>query len=230
MENQPPAPPAPPAEPVAPPEDDAAQIQNGAGILVEFLQTHPAHGACVDRVLRQHLNSSAIGPDTWNRILNGLNLYAGEDLTTFLLVSILRSNEPEFVSLLKEHSAPEAWSYLYGLIALYSDDLREAYAIFGENPSGWRTVNRRVFYDYLTGSWHAMFEIIRFNGEQVLLDETPKSAIVLCQAILDALNAIPPDIAPQLADPESVENLVSLFSTFIERFAPHLLNTDAESE
>ncbi len=223
MNGQSPSTPPPPADAATP--SDVTQIRQGEQLLQTFLQADSFHRASIDRTLRQHL-SAGVGVETWERVLSALNLYLGEELATFILVSLMRSNDADFVQLLRQTVGPDTWSYLSGLIALYADDLREAYAIFGENPQGWRTINRRVFYDYLTDSWHTTFEIIRFNGERVTLDETPQSAIVLCQAILDALNAVPPELAPKVADPEAVENLLNLFYAFIERYAPQVLSSE----
>jgi hypothetical protein len=179
----------------------------------------------MDRTIRQHLQAG-VALETWGYILQGLTTYAGEEIATFLLMALLRSDDVDFMLLVEESATAEVWSYLRGLMALYSDYLQEAYAIFGENPQGWRTINRRVYYDHLTDSWRASFEIIKFNGEQFNLDETPTSAIVLCQAILDALNAVPAELAPQVVDPNAVKNLISLFYSFVERFAIDFLEEE----
>lgn len=225
MDMQPGTPPSPP--PVAPVEDETTQVQTGAGLLLQFLQQNPANGAYMDRTIRQHLQAG-VTLETWGHILHGLITYAGEDTATFVLTVLLRSDDADFMLLVDESATTEVWSYLRGLIALYSDYLQEAYAIFGENPQGWRTINRRVYYDHLTDSWRASFEIIKFNGEQFNLDETPTSAIVLCQAILDALNAVPVDLAQQAVDPNAVDNLISLFYAFVERFATDYLEEEEE--
>jgi hypothetical protein len=217
-------PPSPP--PAAPVEDEATQVRTNADHLLRFLKQDPAHGAYMDRTIRQHLQAG-VTLETWGHILRGLTTYAGEDVATFLLTVLLRSDDADFMLLVEESAVAEVWSYLRGLMALYSDYLQEAYAIFGENPQGWRTINRRVYYDNLTDSWRASFEIIKFNGEQFSLDETPTSAIVLCQAILDALSAVPADLAPQAVDPNAVDNLISLFYSFVERFATEYLEEEA---
>jgi hypothetical protein len=210
----PPAP-TPPAET----EDEETQIQQDAGLLLQFLQASPAATAYVDRIIREHLGGG-VDLETWGHVLNGLTTYAGENVANFVLVLLLRSDDAEFLALVEKHVGEEVWSYLRSLMALYSDDLREAYAVFGENPQGWRIVNRRVYYDHLTETWHTAFEIVRFDGKQIYLDESPTSAIVLCQAILDALNTVPADLAPQAADPRAVVDLIGLFNTFAARFAP----------
>ncbi|HET89129.1 MAG TPA: hypothetical protein ENN99_00080 [Chloroflexi bacterium] len=210
--------------------DEESLVQAHAEQFRQFLQANPVHRAYIDRIIRQHLETSAT-PDTWGRILNGLNVYAGEELATFILTCLLRANDADFLALVEKHTGDDAWSYLRGLLALYSTALGEAYTVFGENPQGWKTVNRRVFYDYLTEAWHTSFEIIKYNGDVFYLNETPSSAIVLCQAILDTLNTVPPELAPQIANREAVENLTTLFYTFVEHFAPDLLEgNDGEAD
>jgi hypothetical protein len=209
--------------------DEDAEIERVTRLCSQFLQADPVNRAYIDRTIRQHLDGG-ISFETWGRILTGLNRYAGEDIATLILMALLRADEAEFLASIEEHLEPEVRSYLWGLIALYSDDLREAYALFGENPQGWRTVNRKVYYEHLTEKWYATYEIIKFDGERIVLDETPSSAIVLCQAILDALISIPEDLAPETADQETIEGLTSMFYTFLQHYAPHLLEPEEEEE
>jgi hypothetical protein len=226
MDFQPEMPPTP--SPTAPVEDEATQVQMNADLLRQFLQEHQANGTQMDRTIRQHLQGG-VTLETWGHILHGLTTYTGEDIATFVLTVLLRSDDVDFLLLVEESTPAEVWSYLRSLMALYSAHLQEAYAVFGENPQGWRTINRRIYYDYLTDSWRANFEIIKFNGEQFNLDETPTSAIVLCQAILDALTAVPAELAQQAVDPDAVDNLIGLFHTFVERFATDNLQAEEEA-
>jgi hypothetical protein len=212
-------------------EEEKAQIQSGANALLQFFQADPGARAAMDRTIRQHL-LGGVSLETWDRILGGLTRYAGEEVTRFLLMTLLSADQllnpagTEHLALVEQHVGPEAWSYLCGLMALYGDDLKESYELSGQNEQGWRTINRRVFYDHLSETWRATFEIIKFGGERVYLDETPTSAIVLCQAILDGLNAVPEEIAQEIADRYAIEDLVGLVYTFVERYAPDLLEEE----
>ncbi|MFQ6102297.1 MAG: hypothetical protein ACE5OS_13850 [Anaerolineae bacterium] len=224
----------PATPPPAETEDEETLIRREAGLFLQFLQADPGARAYIDRTIRQHLQDG-VGLETWQNILGGLTVYAGEDITHFMLMTllsaeellnpdeVLSSDDTGILALVEKQVGPEVWSYLRGLMALYSADLREAYEVSGQNVQGWRTVNRRVYYDHLAEAWRATFEIIKFGGERVYLDETPTSAIVLCQAILDALNSVPVEAAQQVANREAVEGLVGLFYTFVEHFAPDLL-------
>ncbi len=216
----PPGPPSAPADAV----DEETQVQRAADQLLQFMQTDPTTRPHIDRIIRHHLENG-IDLETWGHVLNGLTVYVGEDIATFLLTLLLRSDDAEFVDLVEKYVGAEM-PYLRSLMALYSDDLREAHTVFGEKPHGWKTVNRRIYYDHLTQLWHATFEIVKYGGERVYLDETPNSAIVLCQAIIDALNAVPVETAQQAADPRAVEDLVALFYTFVEHFAPELFEDE----
>lgn len=218
-------------------EETQVQIQRGATSFLQLLQADPAARAYIDRTIRQRLQGG-VAPETWQGILGGLTVYAGEDVTRFVLMTLLSAEEllnpdetpdPDetgVLALVEKQVGPEAWSYLRGLMALYGADLKDAYEAAGQSAQGWRTVNRRVYYDHMAEVWRATFEIVKFDQERVFLDETPTSAIVLCQAILDALNSIPVEAAQQAADREAVEGMVGLFYTFVERFAPDLLEEE----
>lgn len=225
MESSPP----PPAEA----EDEEAQIQKDATLLLQFLQADPTAKAHIDRTIRQHLQDG-IGMETWGNILNGLTLCAGEDVTRLVLMVLLSADElvnpdsAEYLPRVEKYVGAEVWSYLRNLLGLYSAGVKEAYALAGENPQAWRVINRRVFYDELAERWQVTFEIVKYNGDRFYLEETPTSAITLCSAIVDALNFVPEEQAQQVTDPNAIQNLYTLFHTFVQRFAPSLLESEEE--
>ncbi len=214
-----------------PAETEDEQVQRDASLFLQFLQSDPGGRAYIDRTIRQHLQGG-VGPETWGNVLGGLVMYAGEKVAHFVLMVLLSADElldpdeAEYLPLVEKHVGPEAWSYLRGLLAMYGAGLKEAYAIAAENPQAWRTVNRRMFYDEMTQQWQATFEIVKYNGERVYLEETPSTAIALCSAILDTLNFVPVEVAQQVADRETIESVVGLFYTFIEHFAPDILEEE----
>jgi len=223
--------PLPPAET----EDEETLVRREASQLLQFLQADPGARAHIDRTIRQHLQGG-VDMETWGNILGGLTMYAGEAIAHLVLMALLNADDllnPDgsgYVAMVEKYVGAEVWPYLRGLLAMYSADVKEAYAIAGENPHAWRVVNRRVFYEELSERWQTTFEIIKYNGERIYLEETPSSAILLCSAVLDALNFMPVEKAQQAVDPRAVEDLVGLFYTFIEHFAPDLLEEEQEGE
>ena len=222
----------PNSPPPAETEDEEAQIQRDASLFLQFLQSDPGGRAYIDRTIRQHLQGG-VGPETWGKILDGLVLYAGEQVAHFVLLAslsadeLLNPDEADYLPLVERYVGVEAWSYLRGLLAMYGADLKEAYVTATENPQAWRTVNSRMFYNEMTQQWQATFEIVKYNGERVYLEETPTSAIVLCGAILDTLNFMPVEVAQQVADRETIEGVINLFYTFVEHFAPDVLEEES---
>ncbi len=223
-----------PAEAEAEAEDVETRVRRDASLLVQFLQENPRAQATIDRTLRQQLQGG-VNPETWGNILGGLTVYAGEDMARFVLTTLLSADEllnPEnaagYLALIEQHVGAETWSYLRSLMAMYSPGVREAYAIAGENPQASRIINRRVFLDEVTGAWQASFEIIKYNGERLYLEETPTTAIGLCNAILDTLNFAPTEGTQQFVDPSALESLISLAYAFVERFAPELLAEETD--
>ena len=214
-----------------PAETEDEGVQRDASLFLQFLQSDPGGRAYIDRTIRQHLQGG-IDPETWGNILGGLTLYAGEDVTRFVLTvllsadELLNPDEAEYLPLVERYVGVEAWSYLRGLLAMYGADVKEAYVTSTENPQAWRTVNSRMFHNEMTQQWQATFEIVKYNGERIYLEETPTTAIVLCSAILDTLNFVPVEEAQQVADRETVENVVGLFYTFVEHFAPDILEEE----
>jgi len=214
-----------------PAETEDEKVQRDASLFLQFLQSDPEGRAYIDRTIRQHLQGG-VGPETWGNVMGGLVLYAGEKVAHFVLMvllsadELLNPDEAEYLPLVERHVGVEAWSYLRGLLAMYSAGVKEAYAIAAENPQAWRTINSRMLLNEMTQQWQATFEIIKYNGERLYLEATPTTAVVLCSAILDTLNFVPVEAAQQVADRETVEGVVSLFYTFVEHFAPDILEEE----
>lgn len=218
-----------------PAETEDEEIQRDASLFLQFLQSDQGGRAYIDRTIRQHLQEG-VDMETWGNILGGLTLYAGEDVARFVLMVLLSADEllgqdeAKYLPLVERYVGVEAWLYLRGLLAMYSAGVKEAYAIAAENPQAWRTINSRMFLNEMTQQWQATFEIIKYDGERLYVEATPTTAVVLCSAILDTLNFVPVEVAQQVTDPATIENLVNLFYSFVQRFAPDLLEAGGEEE
>ncbi len=106
--------------------------------------------------------------------------------------------------------------------------MKEAAAIGGEDPAGWRTVNREVYYEALADRWVVRFEIVKYDGERVTLNERPTTLLSLANAVLDTLIQTLPNMLAELVDADHVAE----FKDYAERLLALTAgeNTDAPSE
>ncbi len=229
-----------PEEPLMPVEDveelvdEEQRIRQRSSLLSQMLKREPGAMQNVERIIREHLRL-AVDTDTGGRLFDNLALYTGEDNADFLLMLLARGvDNPAFLSQVGESLDGEVWSWVRTLLALYGSAIRDAYLIAGENPNGWRTVNRQVYYDLMSERWRITFEIVKKNGERTLYEEEPGSLLVLADAMLDTLSGLPPDIAAEIIDPARLEGFIDTCARFFALFAPDVFGqgggTDALGE
>ena len=179
-----------------------------------------------ERIVEERLRGG-VNTETGGMLFNSLVLYAGEDVANFLLMLLARGvDDPELLAQVESHLDGEVRASVRTLLALYGSAVKEAYLLGGENPNGWRDIKRQVYYDLMSSQWRITFEIIKRNRERTVYEEDPTSLLVLADAILDTLNGIPADVAPDVVTPDSLANFMNTFATFSELFAPDVVEQD----
>lgn len=209
------------------PAGEAEEIAHGANALYAQLSTEEGLAVEVETVIREHLRT-AVTTDTFFKIYSGLELYLGEDTAVFLLENLRRSDEATYIAHLKNQCAEALWHWLRRLLALYGADFRKAYSIGTEKPDAWDTLNRHTYYDSLNESWIIFLEIVKYNGDRLKMEETPRGALTLAYGIIDMLMNIPQDHAQGLIEKEYLAQVYQQFVQFVEHYAPGLLAEMAE--
>lgn len=211
------------------PEGELEIIATGVSALFAKLSQEEGLAVEVETVIREHLRS-VITTDTFLKIYSGLELYLDEDTAVFLLENLRRSDESLYIAHVKNQSTEPLWNWLRRLIALYGADFKKAYSIGTENPNAWDTLNRRTYYDSLNQSWNIFLEIVKYNGEKLNIEETPRGALTLAYGIIDMLMNIPIEVAPDLIERDYLAQVYHQFGQLMELYAPGLLAELAEKE
>src|SRR5690606_34082728 len=99
----------------------------------------------------------------------------------------------------------------------YGNAMTEA-ANLRDNPEAWKRLNREVYFEQITQTWHVNLQIIKFNGETFDLRETPNSVVILAQGVLDTLLLAGEYIGNEAFDQQSVDDLVQAMSRFITEY------------
>lgn len=188
------------------PEDEMQIIIRGVNVLQSSFSENAALSSEIETVIREHLRT-AVTSDTFYKIISGLELYLDTDTVVFLLESLRRSGEPSYLEQVKTQCTEPLWSWLRHLIALYGFDFGKAYSAGTENPNAWDILNRHTYYDSLTDAWSISLEIVKYNGENLAIEETPRGALTLAQGIIDMLLTIPAEAAPYLIESEYLDEI-----------------------
>ena len=216
-------------EPVPLSADEIKLVVQGSKALQEALAQDASLLTQIEVVIREHTRQE-VTPATLRIVYEGLKLYLEDEALEYLLGILINSDDPRYVEQAQIQATAQMWAWLRRLIALYGSAIREANTISNANPNSWRVVNRRAFFDAVTSAWGVSLEIVKYSGERLVLDEVPGSALLLADAIVDTLNSIPPEVAPDLLAPEDVSHFVENCVHLSELFAPGMLADWAEEE
>ena len=191
--------------------------------LERVLKSDPTLKSDIETIMRE-LFRKPVTPSTFGEIAVGLRNHIEFDDMAFL-VAFLLSDDESVQKLYQENTSPETWNWLRLMLALYGEATKEAQTISGKNEDAWRVANRRVYFDTVTNQWGVTLEIIKYNGEKITLEETPRDALFLAEGIVNALNTVPPDAMAEesLIPREDVRYFLADVITLSENYAPGLL-------
>ncbi|GJM39967.1 MAG: hypothetical protein DHS20C20_02490 [Ardenticatenaceae bacterium] len=204
------------------PEADLEAIAQGVNLLFAQLSGEEGLAGEVEAVIREHLRT-AVTTDTFLKIYGGLELYLEEDAVVFLLENLRRGDDATYIAHVKIQCAEPLWHWLRRQVALYGADFRKAYTIGTEKPDAWETLNRRTYYDSLNGTWVTFLEVVKYNGERLTIEETPRGALTLAYGVIDMLKNIPADFAPDLIERDYLAQVHLEFLQLMEHYAPGLI-------
>lgn len=212
--------PMPPAD-QEPPAEATETIRSAAKALQELLAREPTARQDIAEIFKEHLQQP-LTADTANTLFNSMSIYAGDEETSDLVLGVLtRSvNDQEIRELFEGGLDDKTRSWVRALLASHGARLREAWVIGGENPNSWRSVNRSVLLDPGTGDWQLGFEIVTYSGERLKLEETPTTLLLLASAILDTLNRLPEEVAPEALAPDRRDEFMEIMLEFVRHFVP----------
>lgn len=209
--------------------EEINRIVQGNLALQKALDQDPTLMTAVETVIGEHIRKG-ITPRTVQGIYQGLELYLEAASVEHLLRILVGSDDARVIEQARAHAAPQTWNWLRRLLALYGSDLQEAGAMSGVNENAWSVVNRRAYYDAVAGTWGVTLEIIKYNGERLFLEEVPGSALALALAIVDTLNSVPPEVAPDIIDRAAIGEFTQQCVILSDLYAPGMIEEWAEAE
>jgi hypothetical protein len=207
--------------------DQIKQIAQGNQALKQVLERDPALMDEIEAALRE-LTAKPVTRDTFQVIQDALRLYVQDEALDYLLMVMVYSSDDRLIEQARAHATPETWNGLRRLLALFGSDIREIHAVFGENENDWRNLNRRLNFDALTNVWAIALEIIKFDGSRAYFEVSPRSALILAQGIVDTLNGMPPQAAPDVIDQATIDEFLEQCTLLAQLFVPGMYGESEE--
>lgn len=204
---------------------DPADVREAAAHLSKMLVESPDRQRYVEDILRRYLGEPPTTLTAGN-LLVALELYTGADFAGFLLGYLAAADQdPELLIDFDETLDPETTEYLHKLLALFGPDVTEAATIAEENPDGWRTLQRDVYFDVLSALWKVRLDIITYGGETSRFEETPNSLLIMARGLIDTVITAVANGGVGVLDDEQLD----LFSEAVNDLAT-LVAEDGEGE
>lgn len=94
------------------------------------------------------------------------------------------------LALLNAIAEPAVVAFLHRIRTAYGTDFQAAWEVYGELPNNWKTVNRDIYVDVVRGRPYIKFTMLKFNGEQVLVEGTGDSFLNLAAYLSAALTTL----------------------------------------
>jgi hypothetical protein len=207
------------------PEDSSPEIADKARELAELLTREASLRVGVEKVLDALPDPP--GAKAMARLRDSLALLLGKALTEFLILVIYASDENDPYSAILEHVDAEERSWLQTLRALFGDAVREAYAVWDEEPRGWRVVSRQVLNDVNSSRWVIQLDITTFDGRTVHYVETPNSLLSLAETIVDTLTGIPGELRSSAMDSTRLDALRDTCNRLFDGILPDAAGIDS---
>lgn len=207
-----------PAETPTLAQEDIDQIAAGAPAVQAALDGEPLLTGEIEHIIQERLRLP-LTAKTLEDMVQAL-LPAMDDPTARYLLTVLFTKNDLYLAEVKARTQPPTWAWLRHLRMIHGATLQEAYYLWSEDEHSWRTVNRRMLLDIISGRWTLAAEIIKVNRERMLLEMSPDAALSFINALLVPLNTmLPEDMQRQLSQ-ETVQTFMDHVQKLVDLYVP----------
>jgi hypothetical protein len=170
-------------------EEAGPVLEEAAQQLDAFLTAHHEALAFVNDLLARRLGGKPTD-QTFASLDAALASYLGRGPSALIawLAMSEASADSERAAELARHGSPQVQAFLGSIRATHGPELGQAYAVWRQNPNDWRTFYRDVFVDQITGAPLIRVRLLKYDGEEVLLEGSPNSFLALVHNFVYTLN------------------------------------------
>lgn len=197
---------------------DREWVEGSLALLDSFFSAGQETRDGFERVLKEHLRTP-ITVNTHSDLFAAMAVVTGEGVADALLTVLSRgaAEKDLFESFVNSLQADQRY-WMRLMMALFGQQVREVWVVGGEDPNNWRSSTQGIFFSLYAQGWWIKYEILKYSGEKVILEGSPKSFLNLVTNLLDMLLDVPADIEtePPALDPLKVLGVVDKCNTLRE--------------
>jgi hypothetical protein len=157
-------------------------------MLESFLSTHSDGAEHLLGVIAKQLAGKE-DASTWGKLRDCLTNYFGED-GAFLIGWLADAETDVRLESFAAVAASSVVDLTRRVISMYGSEIRLAISAYQEFPDDWRRIRGNVYYDYGDRSWLLKVRLEKYNGQEVVVDATPDSAMNLTTRLLEMLTMV----------------------------------------
>ena len=179
------------------------------GIAVDNLNTatteRPDVHIDVANALSAILDRQPLNDQTWSAVEKSLSVCLGERPSRLIGWLVRDENYLSRLIEVRPDLQPPALALLQGLIARYGPGLERAFYMDGGYVDDWQRLQREIWTDPSTNRCKIRLSIMKYNGEDMLVEGGPDSMLTLATHVLMTLNGVQ-DASLFRQDPEPFLN------------------------
>jgi hypothetical protein len=184
-----------------------------ASEILARLEKALEHSAVADELLDLvGARLTGLGTATWGQLYESFTAYLGvghdknSEEPPDLILRWARA-EPDERQDLEDAlvGRPRAAAFIRRVVAIYGPEIRDAFAIWREDPHTWRGIRPRILRDLRTGTPVIEIVVTKMNGEELYLIGTSSGVLDLVRSLLQILQLIP---SPRKFDSQSVADFL----------------------
>lgn len=174
----------------ATPEQKDRLLSSAVNQLAAFVAAQPEATTLVLEVLGRRLDEG-ISDRSWESLDASLRACLGSG-PSFLLTWLILGEAADQTRLddVGEHASPETMALIRTSLGAYGDEMREAFVRWQQLPNDWRTFYRDVYTNLLTNLPLIRIRILKYNGEELLVEGSATSILGLATNIVLTLQSV----------------------------------------
>jgi hypothetical protein len=169
-------------------DEEAKILSQTVTALDAFLAEDDRRADQVLAVFARRLDAGST-TETWQQILDSLGRYMGKPLAGLVMWAL----EPEASDRLEriEHvGSMRVIPVLRAIAGIYGTDLERAFDRWAQNPDDWQLFSRDVFFNQIAQQHVVRVKILKYSGQELLLEGRPNSLLGLANAFVVTLKLI----------------------------------------
>jgi hypothetical protein len=173
--------------------DQDRVLTRGMKLLGQALSADPSLEEAVAELIERRMVDERPGRDTWTDLDEALTVMLGRQPA--LLFAWLAIGDSTRVDTVLDLGPPAAAAFVRSIMGRFGPELRLGYDVWRRLPDDWRTFFRDVYHDQLLNQPFLRVRLLKYSGEEVLIEGSPNSFLTLTKNLILTLQSVAtPDV------------------------------------